>query len=80
MMLAQYEGDSVGLNLWQQSWRPGFMAWLLSSVVVAVGLVFLARFVVRRLGYGRWLENGLAGSAIVKAEAALEEMARFERE
>ena len=80
MMLAQYEGDSVGLNLWQQSWRPGFMAWLLSSVVVAVGLVFLARFVVRRLGHGRWLENGLAGSAIVKAEAALEEMARFERE
>lgn len=80
MMLAQYAGDSVGLNLWQQSWRPGFMAWLLSSVGISVGLVFLARFVVRRLGHGRWLENGLAGSAIVKAEAALEETVRFERE
>lgn len=79
LMLAQYEGDPFGLNPWQHM-RPGVMAWLLLSVAVAVGLVFLARFVVRRLGHGRWLENGLAGSAIVKAEAALEEMARFERE
>jgi len=79
LMWAQYEGDRVGLSLWQHL-RSGFMAWLLLSVAVAVGLVFLARFVVRRLGHGRWLENGLAGGAIVRAEAALEEMARFERE
>ena len=80
LMLAQYEGDRVGLNLWQQGWRPGLMAWLLLSVAVSVGLVFLIRFVLRRLGHGRWLENGMAGNAIVRAEAALEEMARFERD
>ena len=79
LMLAQYEGDPFGLNPWQHM-RPGVMAWLLLSVAVAVGLVFLARFVVRRLGHGRWLENSLAGGSIVKAEAVLEEMARFERE
>lgn len=80
LMAAQYEGDRVGLNLWQQGWRPGFIAWLLLSVVVSVGLVFVARFVVRRMGHGRWLDNGLAGSAIVRAEAALEEAARFGQE
>ncbi|SFL04164.1 hypothetical protein [Rhodanobacter glycinis] len=79
LMLAQYEADPFGLNPWQHL-RPSLMPWLLSSVAVAIGLVFLARFAVRRLGHGRWLENGLAGSAIVRAEAALEEMARFERD
>ena len=79
LMEAQYEGDSFGLNLWQHMGH-GVMAWLLLSVGAAVGLVFLARFVVRRLGHGRWLENSLAGGSIVKAETALAEMARFERE
>lgn len=79
LMLAQSDGDRFGLNPWQHL-RPGLMVWLMSSVAVAVGLVFLVRFVVRRSGHGRWLENGLAGGAIVKAEMALEEMARFEQE
>lgn len=79
LMEAQYEGDPFGLNLWQHMGH-GVMAWLLLSVGAAVGLVFLARFVVRRLGHGRWLENSLAGGSIVKAEIALAEMARFERE
>jgi len=79
LMWAQYDGDRVALNLWQHM-RPGLTPWLLLTVGVSVGGVFLARFVVRRLGHGRWLENGLAGSAIVKAETALAEIARFERE
>ena len=79
LMWAQYEGDSYGLNPWQHL-RPGTMAWLLLSVGASVGLVFLARYVVRRLGHGRWLENTLAGGSIVKAEATLAEIARFERE
>ena len=79
-MWVQYEGDRFGLNPWQHTMRPGFMVWLLSTVFVSVGLVFLARFLVRRLGHGRWLENSLAGGSIVKAEAALAETARFERE
>lgn len=79
LMWAQYEGDPYGLNVWRNL-RPGVMVWLLTSVVVSVGLVFLARFVVRRLGHDRWLHNSLAGGSIVKAETALEEIARFERE
>lgn len=79
LMWAQYEGDPYGLNVWQHM-RSGAMAWLLASVGVSMGLVFLVRFVVRKLGHGRWLENALAGGSIVKAEVALAEIARFERE
>lgn len=79
LMWAQYEGDRVGLNLWQHM-RPGVMMWLLLTTGVSVGVVFLARAVARKLGHGRWLENGLAGGSIVKAEAALAEIASFERE
>lgn len=79
LMWAQYEGDRVGLNLWQHA-RPVVLVWMVLTVAVSVGLVFLARYVVRRLGHGRWLENGLAGSSIVKAEEALAEVASFERE
>lgn len=79
LMWAQYEGDRVGLSVFQ-SMRPGVLAWLLSTAAVSVGVVFLARWLVRRLGHGRWLENALAGGSIVKAEAVLAEIARFERE
>ncbi len=79
LMWAQYEGDGFGLNLWQHV-RTGFLVWLSLTVGVSVGVVFLARFVVRRLGHGRWLENALAGGSLVKAEATLAEIASFERE
>lgn len=79
LMLAQYEGDRVGLNLWQHL-RPGFLPWLALTVLVSVGVVFLAWYVVRRLGHGRWLDDRLAGGAIRHAEDALAEIANFERE
>ncbi|WP_329741010.1 hypothetical protein [Dyella sp. A6] len=79
LMGAQYEGDRFGLNLWQHV-RPVVLVWMALSLGVGVGAVFLARYVVRWLGHGRWLENGLAGNAIVRAEEALAEMASFERE
>ena len=80
MMLAQYEADRVGgLVLWQHL-RPGTVAWLVSSVVVSLGVVVLAYVALRKLGHRRRLEDNFAGSAIRKAEAALAEIARFERE
>ncbi|HKR77368.1 MAG TPA: hypothetical protein VJR95_11950 [Rhodanobacter sp.] len=80
MMLAQYEADRAGgLVLWRHL-RPGTVAWLVSSVIVSLGVVMLAYVALRKLGHRRWLEDNFAGSAIRKAEAALEEIGRFERE
>ncbi|MBD8871978.1 hypothetical protein [Rhodanobacter sp. DHB23] len=80
LMYVQYEADGLGIKLNWEHVQYHVLAWMALSVGVGVGAVFLARHVVRRLGHGRWLENGLAGSAIVKAEEALAEVASFERE
>lgn len=79
LMWVQYEGDGVGLNPWQHM-RSGTTTWLVSTAIVSVGVVFLARWAVRKFGHGRWLDNSLAGGSLVKAEAALAEIVRFERE
>jgi hypothetical protein len=80
MMLAQHAADRVGgLVLWRHL-RPGTVAWLVSSVVVSLGVVVLAYVVLRKLGFRRWLEDNFAGGAIRKAESALEEIARFDQE
>lgn len=79
LMLAQYEGDRVGLNLWQHL-RPGFLPWLALTALISGSVVLLAWYIVRRLGHGRWLDDQLAGGAIRNAEAALAELADFERE
>jgi hypothetical protein len=79
LMLIQYDWDRMGRPDWW--WRvPGLVTWLLLSGVVSLGLVGLAYAVLRWLGHRRWLEDNFAGSAIRRAEAALEEIARFEHE
>jgi hypothetical protein len=37
-------------------------------------------WLARRLGYGRKLQNHAAGSSVLAAKEALDEIARFERE
>ncbi|MDE2272407.1 MAG: hypothetical protein KGJ94_10560 [Xanthomonadaceae bacterium] len=64
-----------GLDLWS----PGLIHWALASG--AVGLIALAAvvWVMRRLGYGHKVDEASAGRSIVRAQAALDEVARFER-
>lgn len=79
LMLAQYEGDRVGVNLWT-SLRPGMVSWLVLSVIVPLAAMGLACLVLRRMGRLQWLANRLAGAAVQRAEAELEAVMRFERE
>lgn len=79
MMLAQYEGDRVGVSLWDHL-RPGTANWLVLSAVVPLAAVGLACLVLRRMGRLPWLANRLAGAAVQRAEAELEAVMRFERE
>lgn len=79
LMLIQYSCDRTGVPDWWGK-APGLTLWMLLSGAVSLGLVALAYVLLRRFGRRRWMENNFAGSAIVKAEVALEEIVRFERE
>lgn len=78
LMLGQYGMDARGTTSW--TWSPGVVAWLLSSAAISLALVALGYFLVRRLGRTKWLEDSHAGRSVVRTEAMLEEIARFERE
>ncbi|KZC23588.1 hypothetical protein RHOFW104T7_12640 [Rhodanobacter thiooxydans] len=79
LMLFQYDFDRVGAPQWWGR-MPGLPLWMLLCGVVSLGFVGLVYGVLRWLGHRRWLEDNLAGSAIRKAETALDEIVRFERE
>lgn len=78
LMLLLGDADRVGFDLWRIA--PGLAVWLALNGALALILVLLVYWLLRRTGRARWLENNFAGSSIRKAEAALEELARFERE
>lgn len=78
LMLIQYDMDRVGVDLWRTV--SGLVPWLAASGAVSLAVVALAYALVRWLGRRRWLEDNFAGSALRKAEAMLEEIARFEHE
>jgi len=68
-----------GFDLWAYD-KAGFLLWSLSSSVVGLLMVVLAVWLMRRLGHVRVLEDGAVGRSVRKAEAVLEEIARFERD
>lgn len=78
LMLIQQEWDQEGFDYWNQ--LQGLATHLMLSGVVSLVLVGLVYTFVRRIGRLRWLENNFAGRSIQRAEAALEEIARFERD
>ncbi|SEI42987.1 hypothetical protein [Frateuria terrea] len=78
LMLAQYAMDRAGVNLW--GGMKGAVSWLLLCAAGSLAVVALAYVLLRWFGRRRWLEDNFAGSAVRKAEAMLEEIARFERE
>lgn len=61
-------------------WSAGFIRWALLSGLVGIAAVMLTVWLARRLGLMRKLEDGVAGRSVQKAEAVLDEFARFEQE
>lgn len=58
----------------------GFLAWSLASSVAGVALLAGTAWALRRMGHGRAVAGEAAGRSLRRAEAALDELARFERE
>ena len=78
LMLMLGDADRVGFDLWRAA--PGLATWLALNGAFALALALLVYLLLRRAGRARWLENNFAGNAIRRAEAVLDEIARFERE
>lgn len=67
----------IGLDIWAH-W-PGFVSWLVMCGWVSLALVLSAVLLAWRVGRLRWITDHAAGKAVRKAEAVLEDIARFER-
>ncbi|MGH8232889.1 MAG: hypothetical protein ACREPU_01655 [Rhodanobacteraceae bacterium] len=65
-----------GINLWSL----GFVRWAVASGVAGLVSIAVVVWVMRRLGYGSRIDEASAGRSIVRAQAALEEVARFASE
>jgi len=61
-------------------WSPGFVGWAIACGFVGLISIAVVVWAMRRMGYGRKLDDYSAGRGIVRAQAALEEIARFERD
>lgn len=61
-------------------WSPAFVLWGVASGAVGLLAMVVVVWVMRRMGYGQKLDDHNAGKGIVRAQAALDEIARFERE
>lgn len=78
LMLIQRDWDRLGYDYWDR--LPGLVPWLALNGLVALVLVLLVYWLMKKAGRARWLENNFAGSAIRRAQAELDEIIRFERE
>lgn len=65
-----------GIDLW--TWN--IMPWALACSAVGLVAVVAVVWTMRWLGYTRKIEDSSAGRGIVRAQVALDEIARFERE
>jgi hypothetical protein len=60
-------------------WSPGFLWWAFACSVVGLAAVAIVVWTMRRMGYGRKLDDLSAGRSVWRAQGALEEISRFER-
>jgi hypothetical protein len=67
---------AYGIDLWS----PGLVRWALASGMAGLVSVAVVVWAMRRLGYGHKLDEASAGRSLVRAQAALDEVVRFERE
>jgi hypothetical protein len=68
----------TGVDIWAR-W-PAFVGWLVVCGWVSLALVLLVVLLAWRTGRMRWITDNAVGKAVRKAEAALEEITRFERD
>lgn len=61
-------------------WNAGMAWWAVSSALVGLGATALVVWLMRRFGFGHKLEAHAEGNSVQKAQAGLDEIARFERE
>lgn len=61
-------------------WSPAFARWAIASGLTGLAVLVVVVWVMRRMGYGRKIEDQSAGRSVLRAEAVLDEIARFERE
>lgn len=78
LMLMLGATERAGLDMWREV--PALPLWLVLNGFIALALAALTAWLLRRAGWARWLEGQLAGSAIRNAQAALDELARFEQD
>lgn len=65
-----------GINVWS----PDFIRWALASGFAGLISIAVVVWAMRRMGYARKVEEHSAGRSVLRAQAALDEIARFERE
>lgn len=58
-------------------WSPTFIYWSLACALVGLALVMLVVWLMRRAGLARKIEDNAAGRSVQKAQAMLDELARF---
>lgn len=61
-------------------WSGGFALWAIASSLVGLGGVALVVWWMRHAGNGSRLERHAAGNSVIRAQSALDEIARFEQE
>ena len=61
-------------------WRVGLLHWALINSVVGLCALVLVVWLLRRAGFGARLEAHIAGRSVQRAQAALDDIGRFERE
>jgi hypothetical protein len=61
-------------------WSPDFIRWGIASGFAGLISMVVLVWLMRRLGYGQKIEDESAGRSIVRTQAALDEIARFEQE
>ena len=77
LMLSQYGMDRAGLT-WDRA--PGVLLWAVLSGGVSLGVVGLGYVLLRRFGRWRWMQDSFAGQSVVRTQAMLDEIERFEKE
>ena len=66
----------AGIDLWSR----GVVLWAVACSLFGLAAIWSGVWLMRRRGWGRRFDDNSAGRSVTRAQAVLEEIARFERE